>query len=38
MKFCWVTINVKDLSESIRFYEDIIGLPLMSQFPAGPGQ
>lgn len=36
MKFCWVTINVRDMSESIKFYEEIVGLPVMSQIPAGP--
>jgi lactoylglutathione lyase len=28
MGFCWVTVNVKDMEESLRFYQDIIGLPL----------
>jgi len=36
MKFCWVTINVKDMSESITFYEEIVGLPVMNRIPAGP--
>ena len=26
MKFCWVTINVKDMEKSLRFYQEIIGL------------
>ena len=26
MDFCWITIHVKDLSESLKFYQDIIGL------------
>ena len=26
MKFCWTTIDVKDLEESINFYENIVGL------------
>jgi len=37
MKFCWSTINVKDLEESLTFYEDIVGLKLENRFPAGPG-
>ncbi len=37
MKFCWSTLNVKDLDESIKFYTDIIGLELVQQFSAGPG-
>ena len=26
MKFCWITINVKDLEKSLYFYQEIIGL------------
>jgi lactoylglutathione lyase len=26
MKFCWVTINVKDMESSLHFYQEIIGL------------
>ena len=26
MKFCWVTINVRDLEKSLHFYQEIIGL------------
>ena len=36
MKFCWVTINVRYMSESITFYEEIVGLPVINQIPAGP--
>ena len=36
MKFCWTTINVKSLEEAIRFYHNIIGLSIVSQFEAGP--
>ncbi len=36
MKFCWTTIHVKSLEESIRFYHNIIGLGIVSQFEAGP--
>ena len=36
MKFCWVTINVRNMSESITFYEEIVGLAVMNQFTAGP--
>jgi len=36
MKFCWVTINVRDMSESIKFYEEIVGLPVMNQISGGP--
>ena len=37
MKFCWSTLNVKNLEESIKFYEEIIGLKVTRRFPAGPG-
>lgn len=26
MKFCWVTINVKNMEKSLHFYQEIIGL------------
>ncbi|MDZ7723665.1 MAG: VOC family protein [candidate division KSB1 bacterium] len=29
MKFCWATINVKEMNESISFYQDILGLKLI---------
>lgn len=35
MKYCWTTIQVKDLERSIAFYRDIIGLPVMRRFSAG---
>ncbi len=37
MKFCWSTLNVRNLEESIKFYEEIIGLKVTRRFPAGPG-
>lgn len=36
MNFIFATIHVRDLERSIRFYEDVIGLKLVSRFPAGP--
>ena len=36
MKFVHVTINIKDLEESLNFYQEIVGLPLVCRFPAGP--
>lgn len=37
MKFCWCTIRVKNLEESIDFYKEIVGLKLNNQFKAGEG-
>ncbi|MBU3113578.1 VOC family protein [Clostridium lacusfryxellense] len=37
MRFCWSTLNVKNLEESIRFYTDVIGLEVVRKFNAGPG-
>ncbi len=37
MKFCWTTLNVKNLEESLSFYQEIVGLPLKRRFAAGPG-
>lgn len=28
MKFCWITINVKDMEGSLKFYQDIVGLKI----------
>ncbi|MFY9214634.1 MAG: VOC family protein [Tissierellaceae bacterium] len=36
MKFAHVTINVKDLEESVKFYQEVVGLSLVNRFPAGP--
>lgn len=38
MKFSWCTIMVKDLNESIKFYEEIVGLKLNRKFNAGPNR
>lgn len=37
MVFNWVTLNVKDMEESLKFYQEIVGLNINSRFPAGPG-
>ncbi|MBU3875033.1 VOC family protein [Faecalicatena sp. AGMB00832] len=36
MKFIFATIHVKNLEDSIRFYEEVIGLKLVRRFPGGP--
>ena len=37
MKFCWVTITVKEMEESVRFYQEIVGLTIDRRFQGGPG-
>jgi len=38
MKFCWSTLKVKNLEESLKFYQDIVGLNISKRFNAGPGK
>ncbi|KUO49085.1 MAG: glyoxalase [Desulfitibacter sp. BRH_c19] len=37
MKFCWVTIAVKNMEDSLKFYREIVGLVVDRKFEAGPG-
>lgn len=37
MKFCWSTIMVKDMEESLKFYQEIVGLTINRKFQGGPG-
>jgi len=37
MKFCWCTIAVKDMKDSLKFYQEIAGLAVNRRFSAGPG-
>lgn len=36
MNFLWCTVKVKDLEKSLEFYENIVGLDLVTKFEAGP--
>lgn len=36
MKFCWVTLHVKNMEESLGFYKDVVGLKIDNRFNAGP--
>lgn len=36
MKFCWSTLKVRNMDESIAFYENIVGLKTNQRFQAGP--
>lgn len=37
MKFCWCTLMVKNLEDSLKFYQEIVGLKINRKFNAGPG-
>lgn len=37
MELCWVTINTRDLHQSLKFYQEVVELSLNRQFTAGPG-
>ena len=37
MKFCWTTLSVNNMEESLKFYQEIVGLPVSKRYPAGPG-
>ena len=37
MKFLWTRILVNNMDESLKFYEEIVGIKLVDRFPAGPG-
>ncbi len=37
MKFCWSTLVVKDLEESLKFYKEIVGLREDRRLKAGQG-
>ncbi|MDD3417730.1 MAG: VOC family protein [Lachnospiraceae bacterium] len=32
MKYCWTTIYVKDIEESIDFYQELLGLKICNKF------
>lgn len=36
MKFCWCTIRVYNMEESLKFYQEIVGLKVDRKFNAGP--
>lgn len=36
MKFCWSTLRVKDMAETLRFYEEVVGLTVNQRFQANP--
>ena len=36
MKFCWTTLNVKNMDESLKFYQEVAGLPLIRTMEPAP--
>jgi Predicted enzyme related to lactoylglutathione lyase len=37
MKFCWSTLVVKDMEESLKFYKEVVGLKENRRIPGGKG-
>lgn len=37
MKFCWTTIRVKNMEESLQFYQEVVGLTMIRRFESHPG-
>lgn len=37
MDFCWVTIQVANLEQSLKFYQESVGLPLKERFQGSGG-
>jgi lactoylglutathione lyase len=35
MRFCWSTLKVKNMEESLKFYEEIVGLSITRRFKTG---
>ncbi|MDF2685910.1 MAG: Glyoxalase/bleomycin resistance protein/dioxygenase [Clostridia bacterium] len=38
MKFCWSTLMVKNMKESLEFYKEVVGLSEERRFKAGPNE
>ena len=36
MKFCWTTVTVKNMEESLKFYTEVLGLRVDRRYKAGP--
>lgn len=37
MKFCWTTLHVNQMEESLSFYQEIVGLKITRRFPSAHG-
>ncbi|AGX42844.1 VOC family protein [Clostridium saccharobutylicum] len=38
MRFCWSTLRVKNLEESLKFYVEIVGLNITKRYKSTPGK
>lgn len=38
MKFCWCTIRVRNMEQSLRFYQEIVGLSLNKRYTSESGK
>jgi lactoylglutathione lyase len=38
MQFCWATLMVNDMEESLKFYQNIVGLSISRRFSPTPGR
>ena len=36
MKYLWTTLQVNDMERSLKFYRDLLGLPINRRFSTGP--
>ncbi len=37
MKFCWSTIEVNNMEESLKFYQEVVGLTMNQRYEGSPG-
>ncbi|MCC9296160.1 VOC family protein [Clostridium sp. WLY-B-L2] len=37
MNLCWITLNVKNMEESLKFYSELLGIKVFNRFSPGPG-
>lgn len=35
MKFCWITLHVNNMEESLKFYHELLGVEISERFNAG---
>lgn len=38
MKFCWYTIRVRNIEQSLKFYQKIVGLSLSKRYTSESGK